>query len=81
MSGTQSKLPTGWVMRKTLSMHASNQSTWQYAAAMKSVRARWLVQMYEYISSNPQIIINGFQKAGIPQATDPFMQELSENSF
>lgn len=40
------------------------------AAAMKSVGARWLVQMHEYFLDNPQIIVNGFHKAGIPQAID-----------
>ena len=36
------------------------------AQAMKSVGGKWLVEMHEYISSNPQIIVNGFHNAGIP---------------
>ena len=38
------------------------------APVMKSVGARWIVQMYEYIQDNPAIIVNGSHKAGIPQA-------------
>jgi hypothetical protein len=30
------------------------------AAAMKSVGGKWLVEMYEYILSNPQIVVNSF---------------------
>ena len=48
---------------------------------MKAVGARWLVQMYEYIRDNPQLIVNGFIKAGIPQAIDAFSaDELGPNT-
>ena len=33
-------------------------------AAMKELVAKWLVEMAEYISSNPQFIINGSRCAG-----------------
>ena len=50
-------------------------------AAMKAVGARWLVQMYEYIRDNPQLIVNGFIKAGISQAIDAFSaDELGPNA-
>ena len=35
--------------------------------------------MYEYIRDNPSLIVNGFVKAGIPQAIDDF-QIPSEDS-
>ena len=33
---------------------------------------RWLVQIFEYIRDNPQLIVNGFHEARIPQAIDAF---------
>ena len=42
------------------------------SATMKSVGAKRLVKMYKYIKNNPSIVMNGFQKAGIPQAIDDF---------
>ena len=36
------------------------------AAAMSG--GKWLVQMYEYILSNPQVVANDFHKAVIPNA-------------
>ena len=44
-------------------------------AIMKQVGAKWLVEMAEYISGNPQFIVNGFIEAGIPSAID---EQLSE---
>ena len=32
---------------------------------MKQVRATWLVDMADYISDNPQFIVNGFIKSGL----------------
>ena len=32
---------------------------------MKPLGARWLVEMYDYLSSNPSFIVNGFSAAGI----------------
>ena len=37
--------------------------------------------MYEYIRDNPQLIVNGFIKAGISQAIDAFSaDELGPNT-
>ena len=44
----------------------------QPVAEMRSIGGQWLVQMFKYIQDNPQIIVNGFIKAGIPQAIDSF---------
>ena len=49
------------------------------AAAMKSVGGKWLVEMHEYISSNPEIV-NGFHNAGIPNAIDAMMSDYSDSS-
>ena len=40
------------------------------AAKMMSLGAQWLVNLHEYLSSKPEIIVNRFSKAGIPQAID-----------
>ncbi len=37
-------------------------------ARMKCVGARWLVKLYDYLSDNPQIIVNGFFAAHITQS-------------
>ena len=37
---------------------------------MKEISAKWLVDMAEYLSDNPQIIANGFIRSGIPGALD-----------
>ena len=37
---------------------------------LKELGAKWLVQMAEYFADNPQIIVNGFVKAGIATALD-----------
>ena len=37
---------------------------------LKELGAKWLVEMFEYITSNPQIVVNGFVKSGIPSALD-----------
>jgi hypothetical protein len=34
-------------------------------AAMKVSTAKWLVEMGEYMSENPQIVFNGFRHTGI----------------
>ena len=38
--------------------------------ALRDLGGQWLVEMSEYISDNPQIIVNGFLKSGITQAID-----------
>ena len=54
---------------------------------LKELGANWLVQMAEYFTDNPQIIVNGFVKAGIAAALDDQedqqeveMQEMEDNS-
>ena len=37
---------------------------------MRKLSARWLVEMAEYISDNPQFIVNGFIRAGISESLD-----------
>ena len=37
---------------------------------LKELGAKWLVQMADYFTDNPQIIVNGFVKAGITAALD-----------
>ena len=37
-------------------------------ARMKSVGAKWIVQLYEYLADKPHIIVNGFKHAGIHSA-------------
>ena len=37
---------------------------------LKELGAKWLVEMTEYISKNPEIIVNGFIRAGICGALD-----------
>ena len=39
-------------------------------AAVKSKTASWLVQMFDYVESNPHLIVNSFLEAGITQAID-----------
>ena len=50
------------------------------AVAMKSVGGKWLVEMHEYISSNPQIVVNGFHNAGIQNAIDAMMSDYGDSS-
>ena len=46
---------------------------------LKEVGARWLVEMVEYISSNPQFIVNGFVSSGISSAIDGVVEMGSES--
>ena len=39
-------------------------------AVMKEIGAKWLVDMADHISNNPQFIVNGFLHAGISEALD-----------
>ena len=48
------------------------------AAVLKTVGAKWLVQMHEYIQDNPQLIVNGFRKAGIQEAIDSANEMVTE---
>ena len=40
--------------------------------------AKWMVEMAQYITDNPQIIVNGFIKAGITGALDGHMDNQDE---
>ena len=37
---------------------------------LKELGAKWMVEMVEYFGENPQIVVNGFVKAGIARALD-----------
>ena len=43
--------------------------------AVKELSAKWLVEMADYISDNPQFIVNGFRRAGISEALDGYRFE------
>ena len=49
---------------------------------LKEVSAKWLVEMVEYITNNPQFIVNGFIRSGISSAIDGVvdMGSASEDS-
>ena len=49
-------------------------------AAIKELSAQWLVEMAEYIASNPQFVVNGFRRSGIPAALDGLESEKEEDS-
>ena len=42
---------------------------------MKEISAKWLVDLAEYMSDNPQIIVNGFIRSGIPGAVDGLQED------
>ena len=48
-------------------------------ARIKCVGAQWLVRLVEHLSSNPDIIVNGFLAAGIPQSIDKGKPVLDDN--
>lgn len=54
----------------TLKWSRSGEAVNFTCAALKSVGAKWLVQMHENLQDNPGIIVNGFRKAGIQEAID-----------
>ena len=37
---------------------------------MKELCSKWILEMFEYISANPQMIVKGFVRAGISKASD-----------
>ena len=39
-------------------------------AAMKEITGQWLLKMYDYISNNPNFIVNGFLHSGVSKALD-----------
>lgn len=47
---------------------------------IKNIGAKWIAEMAEYISNNPQFIVNGFNRSGITGAVDGTMEESDEDS-
>ena len=47
-------------------------------AAMKEITGQWLVKMYDYISNNPDFIVNGFLYSGISKALDDITDDLPQ---
>ncbi len=61
--------------------------TWKQQSCSPSTRnacpvigAKWLVEMAEYISDNPQFIINGFVRSGITGAIDGVEDETESDN-
>ena len=48
---------------------------------LKELGAKWLVQMAEYFADNPQIIVNGFIRAGIASALDHVSNEPEDMQY
>ena len=48
---------------------------------MKELKAKWLVQMVNYISQNHQLITDGFLWGRIPQALDQIEDGADEVNF
>ena len=57
---------------------------------MKELEAKWIVSAYDYLRSNPSIIVNGFKAAGIvdavaadvhkaPSDDDPFAEHTNDD--
>lgn len=46
---------------------------------MKELGAKWLVKMAEYLSNNPQFIVNGFIKSGISGALDGLEESIESD--
>ena len=47
---------------------------------LKTVGAKWLVQMHDYLQDNPGLIVNGFRKAGIQEAVDSTNETVTANN-
>ena len=48
----------------------SNGSTSRRMSVIKEVSSKWLLSTYDHIKSHPDIVQNGFRKAGIPGALE-----------
>ncbi len=46
-------------------------------ARVKELSAQWLVDMVEYISDNPNIVVNGFLRSEITPALDGLREDAS----
>ena len=40
------------------------------AGVMKELGAKWIVAFYDYVCSNPNLVVNRFLQAGIPSASE-----------
>ena len=40
------------------------------AGVMKELGAKWMVAFYDYVSSHPDLVVNGFKEAGIMHAPE-----------
>ena len=47
---------------------------------MKEISAKWLVDMAQYLSDNPQIIANSFIRSGIPGALDGLQEDTDSGN-
>ena len=47
-------------------------------SVLKEVGAQWLVDMAQYFSNNPDIVVSGFFRAGITGALSSELQEVQE---
>ena len=47
---------------------------------LKEVGTKWLVEISEFISANPQLIVNGFLRAGIDTAIDGIFGDSADSS-
>ena len=47
---------------------------------MKEISAKWLVNMAQYLGDNPQIIVNGFIRSGIPGALDGLQEDTDSGN-
>ena len=46
--------------------------------AVMKITGQWLVKMYDYISNNPDFIVNGFLHSGISKALDGITDDLPQ---
>ena len=47
---------------------------------LKELTAKWMVKAANHISNNPQVIVNGFMRAGISKALDGIEESESEDA-
>ena len=57
----------------------SNQSSLNFFPIIKKLGAKWLEEMFNYISDNPQMISSGFLSSGIAYALDGRDQEIKNS--
>ena len=47
-----------------------------WMSVMKELSSRWFISAYDYIQANPDIVKNGFKKAGISEALEKGVLEV-----